>query len=231
LGSAPRTRLRHRPGASLQQVFPPRGPTSKSAANLADSAVTIEEVPPKLPSHVIATSIDRGVLAMQTSAAVTTNRPSPVAGGLRTAPRDDSLETQLWFEEHDWLHALQRSPQNVSPTFRFPDLISACVSLVFADAAASARIFAYLGQDLVLRDPRTPRRREYLWREQFQMLRALQMSEANRHPNPMFQLDQLTTACVALVRQSDAAAEQVLRQARRNVALRTARQRESLPTA
>lgn len=167
---------------------------------------------------------------MLTSAAVTMNRPSSIVPPTRTAPRDDSVETQLWLEEHDWLHALQRSPQNVSPTFRFPDLISACVSLVFADSAASARIFAYLGQELVLRDPRTPRRREYLWREQFQMLRALQMSEANRHPNPMFQLDQLTTACVALVRQSDAAAEQVLRQARRNVALRTARQRESPST-
>lgn len=159
------------------------------------------------------------------------NRPSPIVPPLRTARRDDSVETQLWIEEHDWLHALQRSPQNVSPTFRFPDLISACVSLVFTDAAASARIFAYLGQQLILRDPRTPRRREYMWREQFQMLRALQMSEANRHPNPMFQLDQLTTACVALVRESDAAAEQMLRQARRNVAIRAARQREMSSTA
>jgi hypothetical protein len=215
-----------------RQVVPlPCGPIPKSAANRADSAETVDHAPPKLPSHVIATSIDRGALAMQTFAAVTMHRSSSIVAASHAARRDDSVETQLWLEEHDWLHALQRSPQNVSPTFRFPDLISACVSLVFADAAAGARIFAYLGQELVLRDPRTPRRREYLWREQFQMLRALQMSEANRHPNPMFQLDQLTTACVALVRQSDAAAEQVLRQARRNVALRTARRRESSPTA
>ena len=164
---------------------------------------------------------------MQTSAAVTTTRSFSSASPLRAAPRDDSVETQLWLEEHDWLHALQRSPQNVSPTFRFPDLISACVSLVFSDSAAGARIFAYLGRELVLRDPRTPRRREYLWREQFQLLRALQVSEANRHPNPMFQLDQLTTACVALVRESDVAAAQVLQQARRNVAARAARQRQA----
>ena len=164
---------------------------------------------------------------MLTSAAVTMNRPTSIVPAPRTARRDDSVETQLWLEEHDWLHALQRSPQNVSPTFRFPDLISACVSLVFADATAGARIFAYLGRELVLRDPRTPRRREYLWREQFQLLRALQVSEANRHPNPMFQLDQLTTACVALVRESDAAAAQVLQQARRNVAARAARQRQA----
>ena len=159
------------------------------------------------------------------------NRRPAAAGSPRVPRQDDSVETQLWLEEHEWLHALQRSPNNVSPTFRFPDLISACVSLVFANTAASTRIFAYLGQDLVLRNPRTPRRREFMWREQFQMLRALQMSEANRHPNPMFQLDQLTTACVALVHASDAAVEQVLLQARRNLAVRAARQRETASTA
>ena len=168
---------------------------------------------------------------MLASAAVTINRQPANVGSSRAPRQDDSVETQLWLEEHEWLHTLQRSPNNVSPTFRFPDLISACVSLVFADAAAGSRIFAYLGQELVLRNPRTPRRREFMWHEQFQMLRALQMSEANRHPNPMFQLDQLTTACVALVRASDAAAEHVLLQARRNVAVRAARQRETASTA
>ena len=164
---------------------------------------------------------------MLNSAVITMNRASVVRCSARSARADDSVETQLWLEEHDWLHGVLRSPHNVSPTFRFPDLIGACVALVFAGPTASERIFAYLGQELVLRDPRTPRRREYLWREQFQLLRALQMSDANRHPNPMFQLDQLTTACVALVRQADNAAEQVLQQARRNVALRTARQKEA----
>lgn len=164
---------------------------------------------------------------MLSAADVTSKRLSVLASPTGTQRSDDSVETQLWLEEHDWLHQLQRSPVNVSPTFRFPDLISACVSLVFAAPAAGERIFAYLGRELVLRNPRTPRRREYLWREQFQMLRALQMSDANRHPNPMFQLDQLTTACVALVRASDNAEENVLQQARHNVALRTARQRET----
>jgi hypothetical protein len=48
------------------------------------------------------------------------------------AEHPDTIETRLWLEEHEWLYGLLRSSDNVSPTFRFPDLISACVSLVFA---------------------------------------------------------------------------------------------------
>ena len=145
--------------------------------------------------------------------------------------QDDTVETQLWIDEHDWLHALLRSADNVSPTFRFPDLISACVSLVFADPQPNERIFAYLGKELVLRNPRTPRRREFMWREQFQLLRDLQLSDANRHPHPMFQLDQLTTACVALIRGTEKAADRVLHQARTNMARRTARLQEARSTS
>ena len=43
-------------------------------------------------------------------------------------------------------------------------------------------------------------------------LLAVQRSPANRHPNPKFQLDQLTTACVALCRQHEGADTLVLRQ-------------------
>jgi hypothetical protein len=50
----------------------------------------------------------------------------------RDAELQDVIETRLWLEEHDWLYGLLRSDDNVSPTFRFPDLISASVSLVFA---------------------------------------------------------------------------------------------------
>ena len=63
------------------------------------------------------------------TAATTTHRrntiPRPHQSGLQ-----EIIETRLWLEEHDWLHALQRSPQNVSPTFRFPDLISACRAIL-----------------------------------------------------------------------------------------------------
>ncbi|PKO39616.1 MAG: hypothetical protein CVU33_04595 [Betaproteobacteria bacterium HGW-Betaproteobacteria-6] len=141
----------------------------------------------------------------------------------------DVIETRLWLEEHDWLYGLLRSEENVSPTFRFPDLISACVSLVFAHQDAAERIFRYLGRELVLRAPQTPRRRESMWRQQYQFLLELQLSPANRHPNPKFQLDQLTTACVALCRGWDASGAGVLQQARRNMATRAHHERESSP--
>ncbi len=140
-------------------------------------------------------------------------------------PQPGTIETRLWLEEHEWLYDLLRSDSNVSPTFRFPDLISACVSLVFLHADASTRIFDFLGTQLVLRPPLTPRRRESMWLPQFELLLAVQRSPANRHPNPKFQLDQLTTACVALCRQFGDADGLVLRQARLNMADRAVRWR------
>ena len=134
---------------------------------------------------------------------------------------DDVIETRLWLEEHNWLYGLLLRKDNVSPTFRLPDLISASVSLVFTHQDAPCRIFRYLGTELVLRSPETPRRRESMWRHQYQLLLDLQRSPANRHPNPKFQLDQLTTACVALCRAEDGSGAGILRQARRNMAERS----------
>ena len=115
----------------------------------------------------------------------------------RDAELQDVIETRLWLEEHDWLYRLLRSDDNVAPTFRFPDLISASVSLVFAHHDAPVRIFQFLGTELVLRPPQTPRRRESMWRSQYQLLLDLQRSPANRHPNPKFQLCLLyTSRCV-----------------------------------
>lgn len=141
----------------------------------------------------------------------------------------DTVETRLFLGEHEWLYGLLRSDDNVSPSFRFPDLISACVSLVFAADDAPGRIFAFLGTQLVLRAPNTPRRRESMWRPQYELLQAVQRSPANRHPNPRFQLDHLTTACVALARQADDADARVLRQARLNMADRSSRWRLPRP--
>ena len=87
-------------------------------------------------------------------------RQEHAAHGAVEAEHPDTIETRLWLEEHEWLYSLLRSDDNVSPTFRFPDLISACVSLVFADEDAAPRIFDFLGTQLVLRSPHTPRRRE-----------------------------------------------------------------------
>jgi hypothetical protein len=141
----------------------------------------------------------------------------------------DIVETRLWLGEHDWLYGLLHREDNMAPTFRFPDLISACVSLVFMHPDASTLIFHFLGRELVLRSPQTPRRRESMWRAQFKLLQDLQLSPANRHPNPKFQLDQLTTACVALCRTWDASGASILQQARRNMAVRANHIRESQP--
>ena len=78
--------------------------------------------------------------------------------GAHDSEHPETIETRLWLEEHDWLFTVLRSEGNVSPTFRFPDLISACVSLVFLHDDAPARIFDFLGTQLVLRPPLTPRR-------------------------------------------------------------------------
>lgn len=160
------------------------------------------------------------------TAASTTHRhntlPRPHENG-----QQEIIETRLWLEEHDWLYRLLRSESNVSPTFRFPDLISACVSLVFALPDAPARIFRFLGTELVLRSPQPPRRRESMWRSQYQLLLDLQRSPANRHPNPKFQLDQLTTACVALCQTQDPAGTSILQQARLNMVDRSQSERQT----
>ncbi|MGZ5165123.1 MAG: hypothetical protein ACXWCQ_31840 [Burkholderiales bacterium] len=145
---------------------------------------------------------------------------------LNAEQTDGTIETRLWPEEHDWLYALLKSADNTSPTFRFPDLISGCVSLIFAHRDASERIFEFLGTKLVLRPPQTSRRSEAMWINQYNLLLAIQRSAANRHPNPRFQLDQLTTACVALARDADASGANVLRQARMNMVRRAAQRNE-----
>lgn len=136
--------------------------------------------------------------------------------------QDDTVDTLLWIDEHDWLYTLLKSELNVSPKFRMPDLISACVSQLFAKDHASEALFRYLGSELILREPGTVRRREAMWRPQYQQLHALQLSAANRYPNPQFHLDQITTACVALARTDDATGACTLRHARINIARRSA---------
>ena len=68
-----------------------------------------------------------------------------------------------------------------------------------------------------------------MWHQHYALVLAVQRSRANRHPHPKFQLDQLTTACVALCRQLERADTLVLQQARLNMADRSTRWR--LPRA
>ena len=134
--------------------------------------------------------------------AATPTQQEPLAAP-SVADTGDTADTMLWLPEHEWLYDLLRSERNVAPRFRIPDLISACVSQMFAKGDASHRLFGFLGSELILREPTTMRRREVMWRPQYVQLQALQLSAANRYPNPQFQLDQLTTGCVALARIED----------------------------
>jgi hypothetical protein len=131
-----------------------------------------------------------------------------------------TVATRVWLEEYNWLEALYNDTANCSPKLRFPDLISACVSLVFDGPVPERRIFTFLHQQLVLRDQATMRRREDMWREQYALLLALQKSDQNRHPHPQFKLDHFTTACIALVMTQEGAKAKLFEQARRNIARR-----------
>ena len=113
-----------------------------------------------------------------------------------------------------------RSDSNLAPTFRFPDLISACVAQVFSEPYAAARVFLFLRTQLIQRDPQTARLREWMWRPQYALLLDLQRAPENRHPHPKFQLDQFTTTCVALCRLADETGAIVFRFARQNMARR-----------
>ena len=151
---------------------------------------------------------------------VTNTQSSEAQAGQSSSGTPETVETRLWIEEHTWLYGVLKSPLNQAPTFRFPDLISACVTAVLTPPEGYRALFAYLGTQLVLRDPATARRREAMWRLQYEQLQDVQRSPANQHPNPKFQLDQLTTAAVALCSEADPTGALVLKYARMNMAER-----------
>jgi hypothetical protein len=160
----------------------------------------------------------------------TVSREFALARPIEAKRQEDTIDTYVWTDEYDFLRSLYDSVDNTSPKFRFPDLISACVSLVFHDDNAAALIFDYLRSELVLRNPNTTRRREAMWKAQYGLLLELQRSRANKHPYPQFQLDQFTTSCVALVTLAGDAQRRIFDQARKNTAERAGR-KEPLPAA
>ena len=160
----------------------------------------------------------------------TASRECALARPVEAKRQEDTIDTYVWTDEYDFLRSLYDSADNTSPKFRFPDLISACVSLVFRDDNAAELIFAYLRSELVLRSPDTTRRREAMWKAQYNLLLGLQRSRGNKHPYPQFQLDQFTTTCVALVRLAGDAQRRIFDQARKNTAERAGR-KEPLPDA
>ena len=130
--------------------------------------------------------------------------------------RRPTVQTRVWIDEHDWLHGIFKSPHNTSPKFRFPDLLSACVSLAFRDSANQARLITYVLTQLSLRDPKTERRSCDIWAPQFELLLDAHRGPWNSFPNSKFDIDAIATACVAVSRLSGDAVASVLRQVRAN---------------
>lgn len=128
--------------------------------------------------------------------------------------------TRVWLPEHAWLHEAFSSGSNQAPTFRFPDLLSACVSLVLADASGLELLQRFLHSELSARDAATPRRTCHIWRAQFDALLEQHRAAWNLHPHPKFDLDAIATGCVAVVRGGPDAIGRTLQQARLNFAAR-----------
>lgn len=128
-----------------------------------------------------------------------------------------TVQTGVWADEHDWLHRIFKSTENRSPKFRFPDLLGACVSLAVGCEDGQQRLVEYLETRLTLRDPKTERRSCDIWSAQFDQLMQAHRAAWNRFPNPMFELDQITTACVAIAMVHVDGPAQVLHQARLNL--------------
>lgn len=141
----------------------------------------------------------------------------------RARSKEETIATRVWLEEYVYLQALYASVENCSPKFRLPDLISACVSLVFQDKEPDQQIFNFLHTEIVMRDPDSPRRQEAMWRQQYQLLLRLQKSPANGHPHPQFKLDHFTTACVALAAFKNDAKRRIFALARCNTLERARR--------
>jgi len=139
---------------------------------------------------------------------------------LSTPVSNPTVTTLVWTDEFERLEKIYHDADNHSPKFRTPDLISACVSLVFATDDATDLIFKHVHTCLLLRDSDTPRHTAAIWRPQYELLLALQRSPRNRHPNPQFNLDHFTTACVHLALEHDNAKRQIFAHARQNTARR-----------
>lgn len=134
-----------------------------------------------------------------------------------------TIASRIWLPEHDWLHAVFLSRDNTAPKFRHPDLLSACVELALQGGGARPAVVEFLQKVLTRRDPHTARRSCDVWSPQFELLLAAHREDWNRFPNPRYDLDQVATACVALVRaRSGEDGSAVLAQARVNVSLRCA---------
>lgn len=173
-----------------------------------------DEPNPKVFKH--ATDMDTNRQPLQFKASPI-SRQRVALSGPGSSP---TVTTLVWLDEFEQLERIYHDADNHSPKFRTPDLVSACVSLVFAADDAADRIFHHVHTSLLLRDAGTPRHTAAMWRTQYELLLALQRSSRNRHPNPQFNLDHFTTACVHLALMKEDAKHLIFAHARQNTAKR-----------
>ena len=132
-----------------------------------------------------------------------------------------TVQTRVWLDEHDWLHRIFKSPNNTSPRFRLPDLLSACVSMALADSTAQQQLVEIIVSRPTRRDSKCERRSCDIFSTQFAQVMVAHRAPWNRFPNPMFKLDHIITACVTVVMAGPDAEARVLAQARANFLART----------
>ncbi len=132
-----------------------------------------------------------------------------------------TVQTRLWVQEHDCLYRVLKSRNNTSPKFRFPDLMGACVSLVAGHSQGHQLLVDFLANELSQRDPTAQMRSCDIWPAQFDQLMSVRGAAWNRFPNPMFELEHIASACVAVAMQAPFGEAPVLLEARRNFVARS----------
>jgi hypothetical protein len=147
--------------------------------------------------------------------------PCTKASQAQTDDPKQTVATRVFYEEFRCVKALYLDADNYAPQFSATDLISAYISLAFTLDNPEGLIFTYLHTELLLRDQRTPRRQEEIWKPQYQLLRTLQRSPLNCDPHPHFTLDHFTTACIAIVVKKGVAKHSIFGQARKNTVARS----------
>lgn len=136
-------------------------------------------------------------------------------------PHRTTEQTRLWVQEHCWLHDLFKSPLNTFPKFRFPDLLGACVSLALSTPQTQRLLVSFLATELALRTPKGEFRSCDIWSAQFDQLMSARGAPWNRFPNPMFELEHIASACVAVASRQPFGPQAVLDRARENFVQRS----------
>ena len=147
-------------------------------------------------------------------------------GAAHTPHAPDVFQASVRLPEHAWLVTLYKEPSNRQPRFRLADLLGGCVSFVHAQPDLVTLVRAYLLEQVVSTSKHANRRCD-IFSAQYAQLLELHRSRWNTQPNPMFEVDLIATACVAVVSRVDRPYERLLASARANFLARSGPLREA----